>query len=424
MTRLALLALLGCACRSDPTAQPTIEVASYATVPSNKLDVLLLIDDSNSTVELQTSFANALPALFERLDDLDLHVGVISPDLGTSGSMGEPAPPVGSIGQGGCAEHGDDGLLHHGNTSLADPFLIDEDDGLGGRRRNYSGGLAAAVGQMVKLGSPGCGFEQPLAAIKRALVNEANLGFARNDAHLLVVTLMDEDDCSIRDPRVVTMEPDLGPLDSFRCTRYGVSCDQPIDEVGDKTNCRPTEDSPYIEGITSFIDAMRIVRGDPTRVAFAAIAGPPEVRVELRSPPNGDPPMPALALSCGSGAEINSAQPGVRLAAVVDELAPNSVFVPSCPIDLAPAVSQVARVADGLRGITCLDTARIGTNPECSVILESVDGEVPLSLCPAAGDCFEIVDDVAACGYRPRLVVHVASPMANQYVRARCVVAD
>ncbi|MGE0403799.1 MAG: hypothetical protein AB7T06_44235 [Kofleriaceae bacterium] len=135
---------------------------------------------------------------------------------------------------------------------------------------------------MVRVGSGGCGYEQPLAATKRALAHAANTGFVRNEALLLVVMLMDEDDCSVREISFFgPTSNDLVPLSSFRCTRMGVECDEPIDEVGEETSCRPRS-TPYLDNVSSFVEAMRIVRGDPARVAVAAIAGPPDVRDRRR----------------------------------------------------------------------------------------------------------------------------------------------
>jgi hypothetical protein len=428
MKRLALVALT-CACRSDdPTPLPTIEVAHYAAIPSRQLDILFQIDGSPGGEVAQVGLASSFGLLVDALSTIDgglpdLHVGVISSDLGTSATIGEPAPPIGSVGQGGCADRGDDGaLLANGAPINAGTFLIDEDDG-GLRRRNYTGSLIDAFGQMVRVGSGGCGFEQPLAATMRAFANNANVGFFRPDANLLVVIATDEDDCSVRDAALFGPESEvLGPQQSFRCTRFGITCDEPLDSVGPKTNCRAREDSPYIEGIAPFVDAMRTIR-DPSRVAIAAIAGPPTVAIEPRSPPNGGTAQLALAHSCtfetGTGPSV--ADPAVRIAHAIDELAPNSTFVSTCTTDYTPIIESIARTIRQLYGITCLDPALVGDDPACSVTVESVDDETPLSLCPAASDCFEIVDDPTACGDRPRLLVRLATPTANQYVRARCV---
>lgn len=424
--RAVALVIALSACREPSDPGPAVEVGYYAAAPSTKLDVLFQIDNSASVDHLHASLAASLPPLLAHIDHLDLHIGVITSDMGTSGSIGDPASPIGSVGQGGCADRGDDGALQTSGAAVNDLYIVDEDDGLGGRRRNYNGELASVLGQMVRLGSGGCGFEQPLAATRRALVSDANTGFARNDANLLVVMLMDEDDCSVVDPQIFgPASATLGPLQSFRCTRFGVECDQSLDDVGSKTGCRASA-SPYIEDVGTFVDALRVVRGHPARVGVAAIAGPPDVAVELRASPGGGGSQDlALAHACrwDDGLGGNVADPAVRVAAVIEQLAPNSAFSSVCSEDFSTQVADIARVADGLYGITCLDPALFGPEPQCSVVLESLDGSTPLSLCPAPGDCIEIVGDPDACGDRPRLVVNIAAPRADQFVRAHCRLA-
>lgn len=90
MNRLVLLVAL-CACREQAEIAPSIEVAHYAALPSNKLDVLFQIDNSVSVSHWQASLAVAFPTLSEAIDDLDLHIGVITSDLGTTASDGSPA---------------------------------------------------------------------------------------------------------------------------------------------------------------------------------------------------------------------------------------------------------------------------------------------------------------------------------------------
>jgi hypothetical protein len=56
--------------------------------------------------------------------------------------------------------------------------------------------------------------------------NPANAGFLRPGATLGVIFLTDEDDCSVRSPTLFSpANAVLGPLESFRCTRFGVTCE-------------------------------------------------------------------------------------------------------------------------------------------------------------------------------------------------------
>jgi hypothetical protein len=126
----------------------------------------------------------------------------------------------------------------------------------------------------------GCGFEQPLLALHKALDGTVakNAGFLRPEAFLVVVVLTDEDDCSAGDPRVFDpsreAETTLGPFASFRCTRYGVACGgQLLDHVGSYSDCAPLADSylTHPDEIVSFLAAIK----EPTTTFVALLTGDP-----------------------------------------------------------------------------------------------------------------------------------------------------
>lgn len=256
MSRVAaLLALAGCGNNLRVFAEPNTIDLTFPSVPKRKLDLLLQIDDSSDACDKQANLSIALPSLLAQLrapsgEMPDLHIGLVTSDLGTQGSdVSSPGPAIGQNGNGGCTGVGDDGRLQTFGAAVTDVFVVDEQDGAGGRRRNYQGELADVLGSMVRgAGAGGCGFEQPLHAIRRALSHPSNAGFLRPEAHLGVVIFSDEDDCSFRDPNLLgTDETTLGPLQSFRCSRFGLQCDQPMEDVGAKTGCGPREDSPLMD---------------------------------------------------------------------------------------------------------------------------------------------------------------------------------
>src|SRR5690606_15398731 len=120
----------------------------------------------------------------------NLHLGVISQDLGAGGL---------TVG-GTCAGAGDAGSL------LATPrlpgcappdgkFIADVEGGDGGPRiTNYAGSLEDTFACIATLGPTGCGFEQHLGSLRRALIdNPGNAGFLRPDAFLAIVIISDED---------------------------------------------------------------------------------------------------------------------------------------------------------------------------------------------------------------------------------------
>ncbi|MFH2008695.1 MAG: hypothetical protein ABI333_19060 [bacterium] len=82
-------------------------------------------------------------------------------------------------------------------------------DGMGCPRcRNYtSDTLQEVFSCMADRGTGGCGYEQPLEAMHRALDDHPdNVGFVRDNAYLTVVSVTDEDDCSAANPGVFSNE--------------------------------------------------------------------------------------------------------------------------------------------------------------------------------------------------------------------------
>src|SRR3990167_5832601 len=80
---------------ADAPGPRIVTVVELPAPPLVAVDVLLVVDDSPSMAPKQAKFADALPALVERLAARpgglpDLHLGVVTTDLGTSGSTSAP----------------------------------------------------------------------------------------------------------------------------------------------------------------------------------------------------------------------------------------------------------------------------------------------------------------------------------------------
>ncbi|MEM9862934.1 MAG: hypothetical protein AAF938_15170, partial [Myxococcota bacterium] len=201
-----------------------------------KMDLLLVVDNSGSMREEQESLAADIPeivsALFQgEVGDVsfqpvsDLRVGVVSSDLGT-GNLGNL-----------CVEPngGDDGRLLRGSgCEDAAPFLgFRADEG-------SEDSFVSNVACRTQLGTIGCGFEQQLDSMLKAVTpassalrftgatttgNEdtAEQDFVRDDAILAIVMLTDEDDCSAVDPAIFRQDnstrPELNdPRLNLRCS--------------------------------------------------------------------------------------------------------------------------------------------------------------------------------------------------------------
>ncbi|HEY4056637.1 MAG TPA: hypothetical protein VGM39_08510 [Kofleriaceae bacterium] len=437
MARLALACALlgGCTLTHDDPPKPLpdmVEVGTYAALPTTKLDVLFQIDNSAGTADIQKTFAAAVPDFIAALDASpggrpDLHIGVVTSDLGVTGSSGTPAADLGS-----CSGEGDAGNFVLSGAPVSGSFISDIDGGDGPitRNTNYTGELASVLSSMMKVGSVGCGFEQQLRATRKALEgNPSNAGFSRADANLLVVVVTDEDDCSVKDSHVFSSGTELGPVQSFRCTRFGLRCDESLDTEGEKHDCIPDEDSQYIDGIQPYADFFATLRGDRARSAVAVVAAAPSpVSVSLRTV-QGSNAAPELALdhSCmwdGSlGPDVGD--PGVRLASVTGHLQSHGLYQSICQQEQHDHARAIVNLANQMAGVICLDTAVID-DTACAVTVEraATSRDIPACAVHPDSDCFEVATDAVACPHivdNQRLVVHLASPAADEYVRAHCV---
>ncbi len=317
MTVLGLGAA-GCIDRPAAVISPRTQSGVSVVVENNAIDtvdLLMVVDNSNSMRENQTNIVAQLRPLIETLTSppdnnmdgrpdypavRDLHVGVVSTDLGTPGAT---VP--------GCANSdvGDDGLLNpiRNGQALARhqpwtgaPMGFRPDDCM--RPDQFPSFIAFSSGSTnvmqfthdfhcnVALYVNGCGLEQPLEAAYRAVVwhraddrpgnMDPNAGFLRENALLAILVLSDEEDGSVRDCRFA--EP-------------GVPCNEAIDvfQMGStrwgapNLNMRfymyqPGRDQDPTWPVERYVDARNPARGylsvkpgHPERVLFAAIAGVP-----------------------------------------------------------------------------------------------------------------------------------------------------
>lgn len=235
---LVVLTVPGCLDRPLSPAEPqtsNVVVKQLAQQAPSKIDLLFMIDDSQSMADKQALLASAVPALVRRLvaprcvDDQgkplggshpcsagvpefrpvdDIHVGVLSSSLGGHGSeMCTPSWSAWNPSQ----DRGAHLIAPHLGWSPAS----DSDD--------PSAFIQSFAGQVKAAGDDGCGYEAVLESWYRFLidpeppakiamkggvtvaegVDEVLLGqrrdFLRPDSLLLIVMLSDENDCSIID---------------------------------------------------------------------------------------------------------------------------------------------------------------------------------------------------------------------------------
>jgi hypothetical protein len=224
---------------------------SGPTATATKVDVLFVVDNSISMFEKQTVLAEAVPTLVARLVDphcvfgdsttvpptngvcpqnsvreiapvRDMHVGVITTALGSRGGphvcvpstdgrpLNDRAHLMGTV-RTGLTSWNDSGFLKWDPDALATPAGEASAEEL----------TSALQAMIAAAGDTGCGYEAPLEALYRFLVDpappldvtndgivtvltgidtallEQRAAFLRPDSAVVVVLLSDEDDCSI-----------------------------------------------------------------------------------------------------------------------------------------------------------------------------------------------------------------------------------
>lgn len=361
-----LVLAAGCTNRDVVRVDPEACAERLRDVPitlNRDLDILFVIDDSGSMGEEQISLATNFHRFIAVLENIEgglpnLHIGVVSTDVG-----------AGPYGISGCSGSGDDGMLlaTPSDTCEGPTDAYIEDIAVpGDRQRNYAGSLADTFACIAQLGTRGCGFEQPLESMRRAL-DGRNPGFLRPDAFLLVVLISDEDDCSATDPSLFDpADGSLGALSSFRCFEQGVRCDLDAPRTaGAKQSCEPRAGSAYAADVQAYVDTLRALKEDPNQVIVAGIFGDPsQVEVELLEG------QPALAPSCSSS--VGDADPPVRLAHFTEQFPQRNTQTSICNENLSDALVLIAQQVQPLFS-NCIDgeldqdRAIAGIQYECQV---------------------------------------------------------
>jgi len=301
-------------------AEPCQNSGWFWDYPQNAgryVDLLFVIDNSSSMVVEQTNLRTNFPALMAELRSMDtglpdLHIGVTTTDLGTgmfqityceevggdggnlvTGPCQNPtggAPYIIDVAPESCeiTREPDNTCTAHtctqSNCSHEPTTTFVQDPTTGCPRcRNYQGETLEDVFSCIaSLGTLGCGFEQPLEAMYKALDsgNTSNTGFVREAANLAVILITDEDDCSASDPGLYNnnqtdIDSTLGPLSSYRCFEFGVTCDtNSRTQPGDRHDCVPREDpEAMLHPIDRYSQFLRALKA-PEQLLIAAIAGP------------------------------------------------------------------------------------------------------------------------------------------------------
>jgi hypothetical protein len=208
--------------------------------------------------------------------------------------------------------------------------------------KNFSGTMASALTCLASVGTSGCGFEQPLEAAAVFLTNTTT--FLRSDANLVIVFVSDEDDCSAADASIYSSSATAyGAYNSYRCTQYGIACNESLATAGTKTGCKADPAGSKLKSAAGYATLFKALKTSG-RVAVVAIAGPVSPFVVASSSTSTMTLEASCTLSTSS-----TPTPALRLKAVVDAFGTTGSFASACTAtSVATAMQTIGSFATSL----------------------------------------------------------------------------
>jgi hypothetical protein len=400
----------------------------------NKLDLLFMVDNSNSMEAMDAELRMRFPTFLSVLTSLaqagtlaDLHIGVVTSDYG-AGLLGAP----------GCqpSPGGQQGKLQAIGTNAAagcqapvGANFIQYQFGANGTDgpNNLPAGqdLTKTFQCMASVGSTGCGFEHQLESVYAALHNNLpeNVGFVRSDAILAVIFVTNEDDSSAS-PDVTFFEQTMSQFgfeDSYRQTRFGIQCGNPPmmppygDSGGDISPCIPAPNpgggSTLEYDVSRYIDlftkpaAQGGIKANPSDVVLVAIDAPQSpVQIILSNPGtqggtpyqqcapldemSSPPCVPVLQHSCmNPNNPVFFGDPAVRLNTVVNAVTNHNIFS-ICDADFTPALQSLGSLVSSSIGTGCIPAKLPNPSaPQCTAtdVTTDVNGNMTSTPIPPCG---------------------------------------
>lgn len=418
----ASLALGGCPDRTIsavPSAQGHVEVMSFPANPRRDLDLLFLIDNSGSMKQEQDSLKANFARFMTTLESVqgglpNVHIGVATSDLGTQTLDGTNAGAAF-----GCTAVGDNGVLRP--LVNGQRYISDIADASGNRTRNYTGALEDAFAEIADVGIRGCGIEQHLGSVAKALdpSTAENAGFLRDSAFLAIVVIADEDDCSLAHAGLFAASSN-GDEVNFRCTEDGVACDSPatdfLSATGPRSDCHPNAGARFTNAPTKYADQIKRLKADPGDIIVAGILGPTDKFGITKTATGTTVLQPSCTYGAGSGSDQQTAFPAVRTAAFLEEFPGRFTQQRICDPDLSPALIAISQLIADRVGTRCFQAPLVNfasdpaTDPplySCSVVeTKEVANQDPQELAvlgqcgtptEGTGPCWKIVADPDAC---------------------------
>jgi hypothetical protein len=398
----------------EEEAEYPVYVYDISKSKKNNVDILFIIDNSSSMLEkqknLRDQFGELLRVMQERSRGLpNLHIGVTSTDLGSLPynlpGCALPDGDNGKLMKGTCAnpinnnwiidiEPAECNIERNDNNNeklctnsdctavncrqeaftvdgvASEPsglIFVEYDENNCPRCRNYSGeALDDVFACTSDVGINGCGFEQPLEAMYKALtrINADIKGFLRKDSYLAILFITDEDDCSVSNSEIFNpaggIADTLGTLSSFRCTEFGIKCDEGWQRFipASYKNCtyRESDDlETMLFPVSKYINYLMQIRYKEKTLS-TAIAGPYDNELTVGINENYDP---KLGFICGD------AVPGVRIKEFVSAFNPDPddmlwAYTSICSNDYKPMLMGLGNRLVSLMDGPCLIAPLLG----------------------------------------------------------------
>lgn len=434
-TLLLAVAALGYGCfeRSLKPVNPcttSVQGTIIQVTNVDQVDLLLMVDNSNSMTEEQASVASEVPRIVTVLTSGDtngdgmqdfmparsLHIGIVDSDMG----LGDVT------GVGTCEDNfGDDGLMQidsrHGATGCsasyaatyaATPNVFDFTRGDPARTPAQFG---MDVGCVASLGTDGCGFEFELESPLKALSltpdanglspvswTHANYhpptfrgpsyghgsdpgtngAFLRPDSALAIVTINDEDDCSTDNPRIFSEDAEFSEMDGAH--------------IELNLRCHVWRDRLY--PVSRYADGFLGLRANPGLLIYAAITGvPPSVAgmdpAVILADPNMqeqvNPMMTNNLLPACSVTGRGVAYPAIRmtqLAQLLNSAGAHTTIQSICANSFGPAFDEIINIVSQALSGACLGRALnpdADGNVDCDVleVLPAIDSGAAITHC-------------------------------------------
>jgi hypothetical protein len=308
------------------------------------LDILFLVDNSPSMAEEQNNLRRNFPVLIDELRKIpggqpDLHIGVVSSDLGAGSKP---------LTNGGCPRTGGDRGIYQARPEcgLMGGALFAAST-RNGASSNFAGDISTVFSCMAQLGTVGCGYEHQLQSIRVALdeqLTPQNKGFLREEALLAIVIITDEDDCSAPIDSDLFTDDASFPMTSasFRCSQVGHLCSGKSPPVGvfddALENCTANPGGRLIK-VAEIVDSIRAVKKRPDQqILVSGVFGWPAgtgARYRYVQASYGIDVAPICESPNGEAAV------GLRLKAFVESFGASGSFFSICNGDFSPALKAI-----------------------------------------------------------------------------------